>query len=246
MEEEDERSKGEYLNVGRSSRSKGPQMHIFTILQQGPSRHKETTPRPTTVIPSLDYGTLASDEVSRVRDRIRRQLRLLFIYPAVYACVWMFPLVSDVIGFGEDHHHGPYWVSVASLISLCVQGLADSIVFCVRERPWRHMQGGFWENMGSFINGLSFDSRNDIGRTREEMFHEGSRARLRREGEMEREQRANRFSQGGTSQASVSRNWWDVEPNITDIEVESQDGKGDGDERREHDMVGDRGSTQTN
>ncbi|KAG8167969.1 hypothetical protein KVR01_003658 [Diaporthe batatas] len=244
MEEDEELSKDENLNIGRSRILRGAQMHIFTILQQGPSQQNETAPRRNTVTASLDCEMLASDGVSRDRDRIRRQLRLLFVYPTVYACIWIFPLISDVIGFDKDHFQGPYWVSVASLVSLCVQGLADSIVFCAREKPWRYMQGGFFENMGSFINGFSFDSRNEIGRTREEMFHEGSRARLRREEEMEREQRASRFSPGGTSQASVSRNWWDVELNSD--EVGSQDGKVKIDEGPEHNMLGKRRSTQTN
>lgn len=241
--EEEGRSKGEMLNFGRSRRLNGPQLHIYTMLQQGPSVQTEANPTPTTPIASLDYEALESDGVSRGRDRIRRQLRLLFIYPAVYACVWIFPLVSDVIAFHKDNDHGSFWILVASLVSMCVQGLADTIVFSFREKPWRHMQGGFWENMGSFINGLSFESRNEIGRTREEMFHDGSRARLRREEEMEREQRASRLSPGCTSQVSVSRNWWDVELN-SDNEVDSQDGK-DNDELQAHEIHGGRVSVQT-
>lgn len=241
--EDQERSKGEILNFGRSCRLNGPQMHIYTMLQQGPSVQTEADPTPSTPITSLDYEALESDGVSRGRNRARRQLRLLFIYPAVYACVWIFPLVSDVIGFHKDHDHGPYWILVASLVSMCVQGLADTIVFSLREKPWRHMQGGFWENMGSFVNGLSFESRNEIGRTREEMFHDGSRARLRREEEMERERRASRLSPGCISQVSVSRNWWDVELN-SDDEVDSQDGR-DNDQLQAHGTHGSRGSMQT-
>lgn len=242
MQEDDERSRGENVIFGRSRRLNGRQMHIYTMLQQGPSPQTGANRTPSTPIGSLDYETLESDGVSRGRDRIRRQLRLLFIYPAVYACVWIFPLISDVIGFHKDRKDTPYWILVASLVSLCVQGLADTIVFCLREKPWRHMQGGFWENMGSFINGLSFDSRNEIGKTREEMFHDGSRARLRRE--MEREQRASRLSPGCTSQVSESRNWWDVELN-SDNEVDSHDGKGNDDEWQAHDMRRNRGRMRT-
>lgn len=220
--EEDERSKGEGPNVGRSRHLNCSQMHIYTVLQQGPSTEREGEPTPSTPIASLDYETLETEGISRGRDRIRRQLRLLFIYPAVYACVWVFPLVSDVIEFHKDYDQRPYWILVASLVSLCVQGLADTVVFCVREQPWRHTKGGFWENLGIFMNGLSFEARNEIGKTREEMFHDGSRARLRRVEEMEREQRASRMSPGRTSQVSVSRNWWDVELHGDD-ELDSQD-----------------------
>lgn len=222
--EEEEILKGQSPNVGRSRHLNGSQMHIYTVLQQGPSSEREGEPTPGTPIASLDYETLESEGISRGRDRIRRQLRLLFIYPAVYACVWVFPLISDVIGFHRDHNQRPYWILVASLVSLCVQGLVDTVVFCVREQPWRHTKGGFWENLGIFMNALSFESRNEIGKTREEMFHDGSRARLRREEEREREQRASRMSPGCTPQVSVSRNWWDVELRGDD-EVDSQDGQ---------------------
>lgn len=242
--EADERYEGRRLNVDRSRHTNGSQMHIYTILQRGPSPANEGDPSPSTPIASLDYETLESDGISRGRDRIRRQLRLLFIYPAVYACVWIFPLVSDVIELGKDRNQRPYWVLAASIVSLCVQGLADTIVFCLREKPWRHIKGGFWENLGIFMNGLNFESRNEIGKTREEMFHDGSRARLRREEEMEREQRASRMSPGRTSQVSVSRNWWDVEPH-NDDELESQDSKCKDEEWQVGVMNGDRGSTQT-
>ncbi|KAI7782485.1 hypothetical protein LA080_013484 [Diaporthe eres] len=222
--EEEEILKGQSPNVGWSRHLNGSQMHIYTVLQQGPSSEREGEPTPGTPIASLDYETLESEGISRGRDRIRRQLRFLFIYPAVYACVWLFPLISDVIGFHRDHNQRPYWILVASLVSLCVQGLVDTVVFCVREKPWRHTKGGFWENLGIFMNALSFESRNEIGKTREEMFHDGSRARLRREEEREREQRASRMSPGCTPQVSVSRNWWDVELHGDD-EVDSQDGQ---------------------
>lgn len=239
--------KGARGNPNRNLHLNGSQMHIYSVLQQGPSADSEGDPTPSTPIASLDYETLESDGLSRGRDRIRRQLRLLFIYPAVYACVWVFPLVSEVIGFDEKHNSSPYWILVASLVSLCIQGLADTTVFCLRERPWRYMKGGFWENLGmGFMNGLSFESRNEIGRTREEMFHDGSRARLRREEEREREQRASRLSPGYTSEVSVSRNWWDVELN-SDSEVESRVGKGEGEDEEGQVQVkrDDRGSMQT-
>lgn len=244
--EEDERYRGERPKAGQSGHLNSSQMHIYTVLQQGPSPKSEDERTPSTPIASLEYETLASDGISRGRDRIRRQLRLLFIYPAVYACVWVFPLVSDAIGSDKDDNNRPYWILVASVISLCIQGLVDTTVFCLREKPWRHTRGGFWENLGvDFMNGLSHESRNEIGRTREEMFHDGSRARLRRdEEEREREQRASRLSPEGTSQVSVSRNWWDVELG-SDNELESQDGKGKAEERQVFAMYGDRGSMPT-
>lgn len=247
----DERYEGKGVKPNRDLHCNGSQMHIYTVLQQGPSPESEGDPTPSTPIASLDYETLESDGLSRGRDRIRRQLRLLFIYPAVYACVWVFPLVNEVVSLDENHNSSPYWILVASLVSLCVQGLADTTVFCLRERPWRYMKGGFWENLGmGFMNGLSFESRNEIGRTREEMFHDGSRARLRREEEREREQRASRLSPGYTSEVSVSRNWWDVELN-NESDVESRvgkgesEGEGEGEEGQVQVKRDDRGSMHT-
>lgn len=196
----------------------GSQVHICTMLSRGPVRPADGSDRGSEASwaspVALDRETFESGGISRSRDRLRRQLRLLFVYPAVYACVWVFPFVSDVSRFnsGPDGRHNAFWVLVVSLVSLCVQGLCDAVVFCSREKPWRHVRGDVCESFRlGFLRGWSWDMRKDSGRTREEMFNDSSRARSRRDEELEREHEF-RGAPGGRRPATAGGNdWWDVE-----------------------------------
>lgn len=201
--------------LGRNPLLTGSQVHLVAMLRQGPLRLEADNASVSTSSPvvALDQEAFESGGISRSRGRIRRQLRLLFIYPAVYACVWIFPFVSDVSKFNNAlDQHNPFWMLVVSLISLCVQGLCDTVVFCSREKPWRHMRGGFWETFGlDFLTGWKFSTRKNSGRTREEMFNDGQHARSRREEELDRENEF-RGSPGGRMLPTAGGvDWWDVE-----------------------------------
>lgn len=188
-------------------------VHIEKILREGPLRIPGTDSETSSPVIALDQATFESGGISRSRERLRRQLRYLFVYPAVYACIWIFPFVNDLSIFDQSlQKHPPYWLGLCSLVSLSVQGLADSLVFCAREKPWRHLRGGFWESFGvDFFKDWKFTLRKDSGRTREEMFNDSQRARSRREEELELENEF-RGSPGGKRPATAGgRNWWDNE-----------------------------------
>lgn len=205
--------------VPSSRLSASSQVHIVAMLRQGPLRlaaldsiHSSGNESP--VVVALDRAIFESGGIRRSRDRIRRQLKLLFIYPAVYACVWIFPFASDVTKFKApvNQQHGPLWMLVLSLVSLSVQGLCDTIVFCSRERPWEHMRGGFWKSFAlDFLKGWKFTGRKDSGRTREEMFNEGARARNRRDEERDRETEFGKSPGGRMPATGGAVDWWDVE-----------------------------------
>ncbi|KAG6017461.1 hypothetical protein E4U43_001146 [Claviceps pusilla] len=168
-------------------------------------------PRPETsddesALPQLIFSptTLHATGMPRVRDKIRRQLGQLFVYPLVYMTGWLIPFISHVVG---DHTTGrPFWLVAASLISLCTQGLADSAVFLMMEKPWRYWSRDdvtawccFWWSKQSCMKGTG----SKVGRTREEMLIDGSIARRRRE--LERVEGMLRFADRGPN----SRDWWD-------------------------------------
>lgn len=198
----------------------GSQVHIKKVLQEGPVRILDTDSGKSSPPVALDQATFESGGILQSRERLRRQLRYLFVYPAVYACVWIFPFVNDLGIFSpssslQEHENPPYWLALCSLVSLSIQGLADSLVFCAREKPWRHLRrGGFWQSLGlDFFNGWAFTLRKDSGRTREEMFNDSQRARSRREEELELENKV-RDSSGGRGRpqpTAGSRNWWDAD-----------------------------------
>jgi len=157
--------------------------------------------------PHISHDPLTS-HVSRNRDKIRRQLRSLFVYPLLYLVIWIFPLVNQGYGYRNSPllpGDRPAWVMVCSLASLAVQGLADSAVFTAREKPWRHVGGkGFW---GSVRRGWCVWGRgkDGVGRTREEMLVEVRIARARREKEMRDEMGT------GEKKRVDRRHWWDFE-----------------------------------
>lgn len=204
----------------------GSQVDICTVLRQGPLRSaaadgsaRSSSSSSSPMVMALDQATFESGGISRSRDKIRRQLRLLFIYPAVYACVWVFPFASDVSklrGEGRDNssksNNGPFWLLVVSLTSLCAQGLCDTAVFCTRERPWRHARGGFWESLGlDSLREWRFTLRKDSGRTREEMFNDSARARSRRDEERETEHEYRGSPSGRMPPTGGARNWFDFD-----------------------------------
>lgn len=159
----------------------------------------------------ISHDPLTS-HVSRNRDKVRRQLRSLFVYPLLYLVMWIFPLVNQVYGYttatGYSSSNRPRWVYVLSLVSLAVQGAADSAVFTTREKPWRYTAGeGFWASVGWGWGWSSRGWRRDgVGRTREEVLVEVRNARARRKAEVVDEVRREKKRR----EAEQRRDWWDV------------------------------------
>ncbi|KAK4044194.1 G protein-coupled glucose receptor regulating Gpa2-domain-containing protein [Parachaetomium inaequale] len=194
--------------------------------------------------------TLQTNQEHKNKKKNLRQLRSLFVYPLVYIIVWLFPFVSHVLGYDDDSiRHGnyhssssssipqngqgqgwdsekrdpPHWLLVVSIISLCVQGVVDCVLFMMRETPWRYARGrGFWVSLGkrwawslrgrgrwwkgSWEGGGAGASSDGVGRTREEMLVDGRLARERREGEVAVERERGVVA----TRAAAGREWWDV------------------------------------
>lgn len=160
---------------------------------------------------------LDSSAMAKTRSKIRRQLRHLFIYPAVYIMVWLAPFVSHVVG--GDRNRASVAIVAASLASLSVQGVADALVFCILEKPWRHprRRGAPSSSPSSsrWLLWLLFGCAGplapegltaaNVGRTREEMLVDSRIARRRRDEEL-----AERRLQRPAADGGACREWWDV------------------------------------
>jgi G protein-coupled receptor GPR1 len=86
------------------------------------------------------------------RARIHKQLRLIFIYPLVYILMWMIPFVSHCMNYSDKWAANPlYGLSVTSTICITLMGFVDSLIFSLRERPWRHMPTSDGSFFGSFV-----------------------------------------------------------------------------------------------
>lgn len=148
----------------------------------------------------MDFGTT---DLSIMRGGMRRQLRQLFVYPVVYTVGWLIPWVLHITG--GDKTGRPFGLVLAGLVSLCLQGLADSIMFLVLEKPWQFRRRN--TNLchhGLCDRSMTRGSGARVGRTREEMLIDGALARRRRDQE-------NAERKGGQSgRMRQNQDWWDA------------------------------------
>lgn len=142
------------------------------------------------------------DPLKRTRKAIRKQLRYLFIYPAVYVLMWVFPLASHCLLYNDYYVRNPiYWLSILTTCCFSLQAGVDCIVFSWREKPWRRIPD---ERKLSFQRvRTSFMSRGSIPQNRSagsSVSMENSSARTRHEED----------TIGRSSQAR-STMWWEAE-----------------------------------
>jgi G protein-coupled receptor GPR1 len=143
------------------------------------------------------------------REKILRQLRLLFIYPIVYVAIWILPFIVQLTGYGRG---APYGMRLASIIFLCFHGLADAVVFSLKEKPWRHSQAfkrinvQFWKRRQEVP-----DVGARVGRTREEMTLDSRFAKKRRQQEQAEWEMDRQAGNEARKAARAVPQWWDAE-----------------------------------
>ncbi|KAG8668520.1 hypothetical protein FPOAC1_007903 [Fusarium poae] len=179
--------------------------NLFTILDR-----KRMRPESSENDLVLTQSDINAPGTVKTREKILRQLRLLFIYPIVYVVIWILPFIVQLTGYGKG---APYGMRLASIVFLCFHGLADSLVFCLKEKPWKHSQAysqifkrcnlQFWKKSQAIP-----DVGARVGRTREEMTLDSRFAKQRREqeqAEWEMERRAGQDRKATRATAD----WWD-------------------------------------
>ncbi|RYP34027.1 hypothetical protein DL767_004469 [Monosporascus sp. MG133] len=141
--------------------------NILDILRRGPPA--QPGPSPSSIYLPHDE----TEAMRRSREHTQRQLRLLFVYPAIYVLTWVAPLVSHVLGLMQRRSSGggggsgflatdpgtpssslydydeSFGLQVASIASLCVGAAVDCCFFSAWEKPWRHLQRGFREGLAT-------------------------------------------------------------------------------------------------
>jgi hypothetical protein len=90
--------------------------------------------------PSLDVTLELNNNATR--KQLRRQLRLIFIYPIVYVVLWIPPLILNIMTFFPKYNMKlPSGLAITSTVCLTIMGGVDCIVFLWREKPWRRGAG---------------------------------------------------------------------------------------------------------
>ena len=89
--------------------------------------------------------------LAKQRQRIHRQLRLIFIYPSVYMLMWLIPFAMHCMNYWDKWALNPVeFLRVGSSICITLMGFADALIFSLREKPWRGIDGGDGSFWGSF------------------------------------------------------------------------------------------------
>ncbi|KAF3042818.1 hypothetical protein E8E11_000123 [Didymella keratinophila] len=89
--------------------------------------------------------------LAKQRQRIHRQLRLMFIYPLVYTLMWLIPFTMHCMNYWDKWALNPVeFLRVGSSICITLMGFADALIFSLREKPWRGIEGGDGSFWGSF------------------------------------------------------------------------------------------------
>lgn len=92
-----------------------------------------------------------TDTLTKRRQRIHRQLRLMFIYPLAYTLMWLIPFAMHCMNYWNRWAMHPVeFLRVGASICITLMGFVDALIFSLREKPWQGIEssdGTFW---GSF------------------------------------------------------------------------------------------------
>lgn len=201
-----------------SSNKKPSFIDLFTILRQHPDQSNSTNPVPQLQLLNSRGQTFADVEMLRTRDKIRRQLRFLFIYPLVYIGMWALPFVSHVLQYDDKYaKNPPFALNCITTICVCSQAAIDCWLFSTREKPWRHIPGSdgsfwaslkFWQGWNGSM-GQRRSAQHGPGKTREEMVREARAAYQRRDEELAA-RRNDSCGPNGEVSKKGERSWWEV------------------------------------
>ncbi|KAK6600430.1 plasma membrane g protein coupled receptor that interacts with the heterotrimeric g protein a [Botrytis cinerea] len=168
-------------------------IHPATLQQQNGSA-EQGNPYDMNLVNSSGQDLTVS-EMIRTREKIRRQLRFLFIYPLVYLGMWTIPFVSHILQFNDKLAvNPPLAINLLTTVFVCAQGAVDCWLFSTREKPWKHIPG----------TGGTFSGVSNSGEARQ--------AYKRRDQELaQRRFEAQAGNSVITERGRGDRSWWDVE-----------------------------------
>jgi G protein-coupled receptor GPR1 len=101
---------------------------------------------PTVSDPERGMSASSTEEMIEARRQTMiKQLRMNFIYPIVYIALWFLPFVLHCMQFTKKYaNNSP--PALAALAQLCIasMGLANSLTFLIREKPWEEVGWPDW------------------------------------------------------------------------------------------------------
>ncbi|KAF4973913.1 hypothetical protein FZEAL_9139 [Fusarium zealandicum] len=175
--------------------------NIFSMLRRQPNNAQGSESAV-----ALSQGDFNTPGTVKTREKIVRQLRLLFIYPLVYVAIWILPFIVQLTGYGKG---APYGMRLASIIFLSLHGLADAVVFSLKEEPWKHGRSFNVQSLKFWRRKAQSDVGPRVGRTRDEMMLDGRQARTRRDRELVDKKLERRVGPAAQESRRATPEWWD-------------------------------------
>ncbi|CCX07349.1 G protein-coupled glucose receptor regulating Gpa2-domain-containing protein [Pyronema domesticum] len=178
----------------------------------------------------------ANEEARRRRIAISRQLRLLFIYPLVYALMWLPPLFSHALQFTDRFVMKPSFpLHCVVAFTLPFQCFVDCWLFTIREKPWRYIpessRGNWFRRYGfglSKYKGKSTEIGAEEGgdegwRRRKHLSFEARKAYERRDAETKDAAKEWFGREESIRTRKPERSWWDVEDQQIEEDFEEEE-----------------------
>jgi G protein-coupled receptor GPR1 len=76
----------------------------------------------------------------------------MFIYPLVYTLMWLIPFAMHCMNYWDRWAQTPVeFLRVGSSICIALMGFTDALIFSLREKPWRGIEGSDGTFWGSFV-----------------------------------------------------------------------------------------------
>jgi len=164
-------------------------------------------------------SSIANEEARRRRIVISRQLRFLFIYPLVYALMWVPPLISHALQFTDRYvQHPSFPLHCVVAFTLPFQCFVDCWLFTIREKPWRyiaetHYGFGLRECKGKSAK-IGAEEGGDLAwRNRKHMSFEARKAYERRDAETQAAAKEwfNKGERAKQPERRARQSWWDIQ-----------------------------------
>ncbi|KAK7510844.1 G protein-coupled glucose receptor regulating Gpa2-domain-containing protein [Phyllosticta citriasiana] len=140
--------------------SRRPSTYSYTNASTAPTTVRASIASSST-IDEQDRKRRQSDPIDarilQKRKEITRQLRNIFIYPIAYIVMWIIPFCLHCFQYESRYaRRPPFVLTLLSGFCLCIMGGVNSLVFCWREKPWRHIPGTNGTLLSSFLFWRSF------------------------------------------------------------------------------------------
>lgn len=203
----------------------------FLNAENSDNDKSASLPPPSTHVPTPPVQSGGQLSQSKRRQRIHRQLRLIFIYPLVYTLMWLIPFALHCMNYWDKYAHHPVEaLRVGASLCISLMGFVDALIFSLREKPWRGIEssdGSFW---GSFV----FHRRDREDVERDEGRDRGSFSGSAR-GRGSQSYRTSASGDGARAAAELARLRLDMErEERLGVFRRSREGAGSGGEEKRH------------